>query len=217
MMSQRRIVIHHTHILQQKILELLQTDDVVYFDDCLFSQYVFLREKTQFFIKKNITVIIGFSSGLYASESCNKQTYDVTSNALHHICNKCIKTINDANSFRDSLPEMNGFMKISQLKELLEFPFVKLALHGCCHLKLEDEYNLIAKAMMFKKDLNDAIAQLEKLKLKTNIYIYPYVYSFLTSDMILKKSGFNEIVGSKTFRISIEDLNAFGKNALCNS
>ena len=35
--SRRRIVVHHTHLLGNGMLKALKDDDIVFFDDCLFS------------------------------------------------------------------------------------------------------------------------------------------------------------------------------------
>ena len=202
----RRIVIHHTHVLKDSICKLLMPNDIVFFDDCLYSQYVFLKDNIRFFSSNSIDVVLGFSSGLYASEDCKSQTYGVESHILHDACNKSIKCIDDADKLRDMLPEMSGFMKASQIEELLHFPSVHLALHGCCHLKLQDEKSIIKKLMFFKKDLDDGIKRLHSLRFDTNAYVYPYVHAFVMSDLTLRKSGFNAIVGSSILRISIESL-----------
>ena len=35
--KRRRLVIHHTHLLGKRIVDFLRADDIVFFDDCLFS------------------------------------------------------------------------------------------------------------------------------------------------------------------------------------
>ena len=61
---------------------------------------------------------------------------------------------------------------------------------------------------MFKLDLDSGCKRLNELGLTTTTYVYPYVYSFATSDIALKRAGFKQIIGGldKIFRISIEDL-----------
>ena len=207
--SRRRIVVHHTHLLENNWDEkLLEDEDLVFFDDCLFSQYVFLKNCQKTIARKHIECILGFSSGLYADESSSSQIYDIKSSVIHDCCNQRIKTLEDANQLRSSIPEMNGFMKVSQLKELLDLPFCHLALHGCCHLKLEKEKNLLKKIKTFNQDLQSGIENLTRLGLSVpQIWVYPYVHSFPTSDIALKKSGFSQIVGSQSlFRISVENL-----------
>lgn len=194
------------------MIDFLHADDIVFFDDCLFSQYNFLRENHDFFEEMAIDCMLGFSSGLYASENA-KQVHEVESYILHDACNSKISTLVDADCLRDELPEMAGFMKISQLKELLQLPFCHLALHGCCHLNLQNEKNLLKKIQMFKHDLDSGCERLNELGLVTNTYVYPYVYSFATSDVALKRAGFKQVIGGldKIFRITIEDL-ASSKN-----
>ena len=218
LVQRRRIVIHHTHLLGRRIIDFLHADDIVFFDDCLFSQYNFLKENHDFFEEMAVDCILGFSSGLYASER-SKQIHEVESHILHDACNSKISTLVDADCLRDELPEMAGFMKISQLKELLQLPFCYLALHGCCHLNLQNEKNLLKKIQMFKLDLDSGCKRIVELGLKTSTYVYPYVYSFATSDSMLRHYRFSQVVGGsvdKIFRISIEDLVA-GRSSECCS
>lgn len=166
-----------------------------------------------------IDCVLGFSSGLYASEQ-SKQIHEVESHILHDACNSKISTLVDADCLRDELPEMAGFMKISQLKELLQLPFYHLALHGCCHLKLfEKKQSILKKLQVFKSDLDSGSNRLNELGLMTRAYVYPYVYSFATSDAALKRAGFKQIIGGadKIFRIAIEDLVASKNSQECES
>lgn len=204
--SRRRIVIHHTHLLYDKIIILLKPNDIVFFDDCLFSQYVFISEKEKLLKNLNVDCILGFSTALYAAEDAI-QIKNVESHVLHDACNSKIFTIDDADALRSTFPEMNGFMKVSQLKQLLQMPFCHLALHGCCHLNLSKEKNLLKKVQLFKNDLDAGCNRLKQLELSTNMFVYPYVHSFPISDICLKKRGFACIIGSnQIFRTSIEDL-----------
>ena len=111
---------------------------------------------------------------------------------------------------------MNGFMTIPQLKELLSNSNINLALHGCCHLKLCDELGILNKMCIFKRDVDDGIKQLRMFGLSTNIFVYPYVQSFYSSDALLRKHGFKLIIGSNMFRYAIEDLVAKQVDAKCN-
>lgn len=202
----RRVVIHHTHLLGLKILEHLNQNDLVFFDDCLYSQYLFIKENKQFFIDKNITCVLGFSSGLYSSEDEINQTSDICSAILHNECNQYIKSIIDANAFRHSLKSMSGFMKVSQIKELLSYSFCHLALHGCCHLNLDKTKTFLDKTLIFKYDLKSGLKQLKQFNLSTDIFVYPYVQSFSISAKILMTNNFRYIFGSKLKRYAIEDL-----------
>jgi hypothetical protein len=101
---------------------------------------------------------------------------------------------------------MRGFMKLSQLKELLEMPNVHLAFHGCCHLKLKDVNGIVQKMMVFKRDIDDGIRRLEDFNMATHMFVYPYLDAFPASDAYLAKNGFTTVIGNGTFRVSIEDL-----------
>lgn len=203
--SFRKIVIHHTHLLNDVIPTYLKMNDIVFFDDCLYSQYLFIKRYSDFFIKNHIICVLGFSSGLYSVKP-NNQIYNVQSNVLHNICNQYIKTLDDANILRESLNEMNGFMTIEQLYELKEYPFIEIALHGCCHLNLHN-LSTIDAMQIFINDLKDGINQIHKFNVSTDIYVYPYVYSLPSFDFALHKYGFNKIIGSNNmFRYAIEDL-----------
>lgn len=105
---------------------------------------------------------------------------------------------------------MSGFMKVSQLKELLCMPRVHLALHGCCHLNLKSSSSAIQRLVMFKQDVDAGLQRLRDFNMTTRMFVYPYVYAFPASDTCLVKAGFADIVGNGTFRVSIEDL-ASGK------
>lgn len=86
-------------------------------------------------------------------------------------------------------------------------PFCYIALHGCCHLKLEHCRSLLSRMIAFKKDLDDGLDKLRSFGLHTSMYVYPYVYSFPGSDRLLVKSGMKTIVGSNAlFRTSVESL-----------
>ena len=133
--------------------------------------------------------------------------HDVESNVLHDACNASIQTLADADKLRTSLTAMWGFMKVSQLKELLQLPFCYLALHGCCHLNLSKEKNLLKKVQLFKNDLDAGCHRLKELELETRMFVYPYVYSFPASDVGLKKNGFAFIIDdTRMARMPIEDL-----------
>lgn len=64
--NSRKIVIHHTHLIKD-IMSLLKDDDIVFFDDCLYSQYLFIKKYIQELQLKNITCILGFSTRILRS------------------------------------------------------------------------------------------------------------------------------------------------------
>ena len=67
------------------------------------------------------------------------------------------------------------------------------------------------------KDLGDGIQRLNDFGLSTDIYVYPYVYSFQMSDRALQNAQIKIIVGSNIFKIAIEDMIQNSINAKCNS
>lgn len=69
---------------------------------------------------------------------------------------------------------------------------------------------------IFKRDVDDGIKQLRMFGLSTDIFVYPYVQSFYSSDTLLRKHGFKLIIGSNMFRYAIEDLAAKQVDAKCD-
>ena len=45
--ANRLIVAHETVAFPDNILDLLQQNDILFFDDCLYSQYVFLKKNIE--------------------------------------------------------------------------------------------------------------------------------------------------------------------------
>ena len=70
--------------------------------------------------------------------------------------------------------------------------------------------------MVFKKDLDDGINSLRTHNLSTDIFVYPYVQSFYSSDVLLQKNGFQTIIGSNIFRYAIENLASNKLDAKCD-
>ena len=61
--SNNKIVIHHTcYIDDNVILASLRKNDLVFFDDCLYSQYVFLKKYAKSLEDMSIACILGFST-----------------------------------------------------------------------------------------------------------------------------------------------------------
>ena len=191
--NSRKIVIHHTHLIKD-IMSLLKDDDIVFFDDCLYSQYLFIKKYIQELQLKNITCILGFSTRILRSS----QKPLIQHSAILH--NNIHSNILDAYS---------GFMTIDEIQELLQFCNVYLAGHGAKHLNLE-KMNLskIQQTKLFAEDISIMKKDLDKLQLDTNIFVYPYTYyDFPCANTILKNNGFKHIFGYKdTMRISIENL-----------
>ena len=93
--SNRRIVIHYPFTASEKIVNCIRENDIMFFDDCLYSQYLFIKENIEMLKSKNARCILGFSSGLYASES-SKNTIGIKSEHAHMLCNQKIADLNQA-------------------------------------------------------------------------------------------------------------------------
>lgn len=61
--NSKKIVIHHTcYIDDDIILAALCQNDLVFFDDCLYSQYLFLKKYAKVLADKSIACVLGFST-----------------------------------------------------------------------------------------------------------------------------------------------------------
>lgn len=191
--SNRKIVIHHTHLISN-ICEYLQDGDIVFFDDCLYSQYVFLKDNINWLINHRIICILGFSAMLF--RAAEKPIYGIKSAELHDRIHNGDKSA------------LAGFMSIAEIQELLTFSNIYLACHGSWHLDLQ--HMNLSKIDMFKAFNNDVV-QAKKLfaiyGFITDIFVYPYAYDFFISDKILHNNGFKQIyAGKNSKRIEIEEL-----------
>jgi len=190
----RKIVIHHCHLIKN-IVDLLDDNDLVFFDDCLYSQFVFIKNNIQKLRNKHITCVLGFSTNLYRRNEFDA-IYDINSAILHDRIHA------------DDMSALNGFMSLNELNFLLKYDNIHLACHGCMHLQLEkickSKIDLMTK---FNDDLNNATKMLNELNLKTDIFVYPYAFDFFVSDKIVHKHGFNHIfAGKNSQRLEIEKI-----------
>ena len=65
----RKIVIHETCCYGDKqILNALQHNDMLFLDDCLYSQYVFLMNSIDALKDKSIACVLGFSTSIFRRE-----------------------------------------------------------------------------------------------------------------------------------------------------
>lgn len=197
----RMIVIHHTFLFED-IMSFLNDNDLIFFDDCLYSQYVFIQKNLNKLKTKNIYCVLGFSSKIFRQN--NEIPIYEADCALFH--SKVHNGDNDA---------FNAYMSINEIKELLEFDNIYLACHGAWHLDLKN-MNLTKFQQMhaFNIDIQQAVVDLNKFKFTTNIFVFPYAYDlFPLAYNILKNNKFNFIfAGQKSKRIQIEDIIKF-KNA----
>lgn len=193
--NSRKIVIHHTHILgDQLILSLLKDNDVLFFDDCLYSQYLFLKKNNNILLSKNIICILGFSASLYRTN----QIPFIEDSAIIH--NKVHAKDNSA---------LGGFMSLDELRELLAFDNIFLAGHGSKHLDLQNmRLEKLQQTKLFIEDINEMKQLFKKFNFQTDIFVYPYTYyDFPCSDIIIRNNRFKYIFGCKnTMRMSIENV-----------
>ena len=182
----RKIVIHHTHILgDQLILSLLKDNDVLFFDDCLYSQYLFLKKNNNILLSKNIICILGFSASLYRTNQIPFIEHAKDNSAL------------------------GGFMSLDELRELLAFDNIFLAGHGSKHLDLQNmRLEKLQQTKLFIEDINEMKQLFKKFNFQTDIFVYPYTYyDFPCSNIIVRNNGFKYIFGCKnTMRMSIENV-----------
>ena len=102
--ASRKIVVHHCHLINN-IMCFLNDNDLVFFDDCLYSQYCFIKDNNCYMQKHNMSCILGFSANLYRRHSQNP-VYSVKSADLHEA----------VHMYGES--KCNGFMSLDELDEL---------------------------------------------------------------------------------------------------
>lgn len=193
--NSRKIVIHDTYKFKDKILKHLNDNDLIFFDDCLYSQYVFLKDNINQLQQKNIVCVISFSSKIYRQKD-NKPIYEADCVEYHNKVHN-----NDLNAF-------NAYMTLDELRQLIAIDNIYLAGHGAKHLDLQNmNLSILQQTNLFKSDLNEMLIDYKKYNLKTNIFVYPYAYDrFLLADFIVKKN-FNFIfAGKNSKRIQFEDI-----------
>lgn len=182
---------------------LINDYDLLFFDDCLYSQYVFLKQNNDILKQKNVVCVMGLTTKAIRPEN-NIPKYDIQSSELHLLMNKQIKTYNDVVQG----DYINGFMSLSEIYELIQNENIFLAFHGCCHLNLQEEKSKIYQTQIFRRDICDGVEMLKQMNLTTDIFVYPYAYQPFLGNKILTEFGFRYIfAGENTKRISIERLN----------
>ena len=192
----RKIVIHETCIYDDhQIIDNICQNDILFFDDCLYSQYVFLKRNNDKLASKNVTCIIGFSTSIFRRD--NQTPIEFAHCASFH---------DRVHSGDDSA--YAAYMSINDIKTLLEAENIILACHGDEHLDLHLEQSKMQKMKLFIDDICSATAKLDQLKLNTDVFVYPYAYDdILMSDHILRKNGFKWLfAGKDSRRISFESI-----------
>lgn len=145
------LVVHHTHLVPG-LFWLFRPHDVVFFDDCLYSQYTFLAENVDRMSEIGIDCVLGLSPKAMRPEGiCGIR--EIESWRLHEALNSQVRSASDTASG----DYLRGFMCESEVRELLSHGNVHLALHGCCHLKLETVENRVEQARMFSEDVDSGM------------------------------------------------------------
>lgn len=194
----RRIVIHHCKpgLIQPG---LFTHNDILFFDDCLLSQYYFIKNNIENL--KNNKIILGFSSGLARPENFFKINF-LESDIVHQAINKSMKKAIDKPP-----PEIGAFMSVNEIKTLLQYNNIQIALHGCVHLKLENIANKTDRLMAFKCDTEDGMLLFNNYGFQSQIFVYPYAFYESGYNYIVKKYGFLKTYACPdAYRISIESI-----------
>lgn len=199
--TKRKIVVHHTFCIKDMI-SLLDNNDLVFFDDCLYSQYVFMAENIDKLKAKDICCVLGFSSKIFRHNNAFP-IYEADCAEFHNRVH---------NGDKDAL---NAYMTIREIEELLQHNNVYLACHGSQHLDLKNMgLSKLQQMHAFTADIDQASVDLGALNQKTSIFVFPYAYDqFPLAYKILNDRGFHFIfAGQDSKRIQIEDVAC---NACC--
>jgi hypothetical protein len=174
----------------------LKNGDLLFLDDCLYSQYVFMKGNDTELLERGVNVVLGLSSFIVRNVEDEPESISISSE-LH-------------NRFHSGdMSALHGFMSIDDVRELLEMQNTYLAFHGGRHLNLESDARngrgRIDIARDFGCDISAGVERLHELGFDTDIFVYPYAYDFFISDRILKEFGFRYVfAGRNSKRIEIE-------------
>lgn len=119
------IVLHETFNISNNVLNAFHDNDILFFDDCLYSQFVFITENNKFLIDHNITCVISFSTGIFRKDE--KPIYEAICSEYHD------KIHNNDHAARAA------YMSLAEIRQLLEYDNVYLACHGDMHLQLDND------------------------------------------------------------------------------
>lgn len=188
----RLLVIHE--VLNYNYINNIQNNDMLFFDDCLYSQYICIKKYNLLFIEKNVKCVLGFSTGIYRNETQQPM--------FNAICSECHDKIHN------NIDVTNAYMSLTELRELLSFNNVYLAAHGHMHLKLESVNSNIQRVQKFIIDCTQMFNKLKDYNLYTDIYVFPYAFDDIIGCYnFLKKHGIKQFfAGKNTKRIEIERL-----------
>lgn len=184
--SNKNVVLHN--VFEYKNIEnVIQPNDILFFDDCTFDQYEFILFNQNYLKENNLNCVVAFSTNLYRKES-EPPIKNIKTEELHRL-------------------KLNrGFVSLSELTELIRLNNVFLALHGHSHFNPKNT-KVINSMMTFRDELNKSIMFLKNLNLKTEIFVYPHDYIVRGTESLLNEKGFKYIYPSqRNSRIYIEEL-----------
>ena len=191
----RNVVIHEV-LNDIDIIHKLQPKDLIFFDDCLYSQYLFLNKHNSYLKSHMMIAVIGFSTQIFRDKNQLPIEYA--------ICSECHSQVHAGN-----ISAYNAYMSHDEVHNLLQEDNIYLACHGAQHLELGN-MNLTRQQQtnIFKADVARAAYDLSNLGLKTNIFVFPYAYDrFPFAYKILNDYGFFHIfAGHNTKRVQIENI-----------
>lgn len=195
--NRRKVVLHETcYYKDDFIISRLNEKDVLFFDDCLYSQYVFFKKTIDILIKKHITIVFSFSTGIFRHKECVPCYYAR--------CGESHDEVHNGNTF-----VLNNYMSLAEIHEICRFDNVFLACHGQQHLQLE-KIDKVDRSLQFLTDIKNAYNDLTDYNLVTNIFVYPYAFdNIIGSDKLLKQLGYKFIFANKNnLRIVFESLDS---------
>lgn len=197
-MTGRRIVVHHCDGGFPPPA-LFRKGDVAFFDDCLLSQYRYLKDNLP--AMKGVRVVLGFSPGL-ARPPDAEPIWFMESQDAHRAVNAAMRRAGDAPP-----PEIGAFMSAGEVLELAGTDGVEVAMHGCVHLRLEDEPSRTARLGLFRRDAEDGAALFRRYGLRLRVFVYPYAFCEDGYELVLERLGFVETWGRPgAYRTAAEDM-----------
>lgn len=167
------------HEFTEPMLQLPLSEHILTFDDGLYGQYWYWREHL-----KNIPVKKYFfiSTGIVCPEDGWQDDHFYSSPKAHA-------------KARDG--DFSNYMKLSQIKELMQDPWVTIGGHGHNHLDLGQFATLLGKVNYIREDTKQMLEWFqENLNFKPTHFAYPHndsVNEVYTA--YLKSVGFTDFYG----------------------
>jgi hypothetical protein len=177
---------------------MFRPGDAVFFDDCLASQYLFVRRHMP--EMRGVRVVLGFSPGLARPDGAPPIEY-MDSAAAHAAVNAAMRAPGDAPP-----DEIRAFMSEAEVRELAAAG-AEVALHGCMHLNLRETPGRTERLAAFRRDAEDGARMLEAAGFAPGAFVYPYAFCEDGYGYIVEKLGFREQYARPgAYRIAVENL-----------